>query len=120
MPLETVIVKDKISKEKLQSLAQKCFGDMVKGVIDIQTQALALGGELHADLEAILVQSEHHQDHLWGINIYVDEPFPDNIEFDSVINIRPSQENHSRDVLDPAIRQKIIDILRQRLEGHEL
>lgn len=108
---ETIIIKKPISKEDLREIAKQRFGDMVKGVIDISTQELALGGELHADQEAVLIEQGNQQDNLWGINIYTEESFPDNIEFDSIINIRPSQNNRSRDVEDPDIQQKILSIL---------
>ncbi|MGE4170111.1 MAG: DUF5674 family protein [Candidatus Margulisiibacteriota bacterium] len=100
-----------ISVAVLQELAEKRFGDMVKGVIDIETETVVLGAELHADEEAILIQKGHAQAGLWGFNIYLDEDFPANIEFDSMINIRPSQGNRSRLVEDVQIRDRIIAIL---------
>jgi hypothetical protein len=113
---ETIIINSSISKENLIKIAKQRFGDMVKGVIDISTKELALGGELHADQEAILIQNGNKQENLWGINIYVDEEFPENIEFDSIINIRPSQNNRSRNVEDPGIQKKILTILEELLK----
>ena len=42
-----------------------------------------------------------------AINIYVDKSHNERIEFDSMINIRPNQNNRSRDVLDPKIKGEI-------------
>lgn len=54
------------------------------------------------------------QSSIWGINLHpADYGTDDFIEFDSMINIRPSQGNPSKDVLDPEIRQKIIEIVRE-------
>lgn len=54
------------------------------------------------------------QSNLWGINLHPEEYGTDDfVEFDSMINIRPSQGNPSKDVLDQAIRQKIIDIVQE-------
>ncbi|MDI6782071.1 MAG: DUF5674 family protein, partial [bacterium] len=47
------------------------------------------------------------QKNLWGINLYTEFAGEDFIEFDSMINLRPSQNNRSRGVDDPQIRQAI-------------
>ncbi len=101
-------VDNKISKSELLQLAKERFGDMVKAVVDIRLGIMVLGGDLHADEEAMLLERGSHQEDLWGINIYVNKPLHERIEFDSMINLRPSQNNRSRDVLDPATREKII------------
>jgi hypothetical protein len=108
---DIIIVTTPISQAELKKIAEQRFGDLVKGVIDIKTGVLALGGELHADQESLLLSRGSQQENLWGINIYVDEVFPDNIEFDSMINIRPSQNNRSRGVDNPEIRQRIMKLL---------
>ena len=113
---ETIIITEKITKKELEKIAKKRFGDMIKGVIDIHTKELALGGELHADQEAILIENGNNQNNLWGINIYINDTFPENIEFDSVINIRPSQNNRSRNVENPQLQHQIIKILSHLLD----
>ena len=105
------LIDVKISKNELGELAKERFGDMVKAVVDIELKIMVVGGELHADEEAILLEKGSKQENLWGINIYVDKPDNERIEFDSMINIRPRQNNRSRDVLDPAIRNKITIII---------
>ena len=112
---ETLITDEKVSKDTLSMLASARFGDMVKSVIDIETGMIALGGELHADQEAILLQKGHNQESLSGFNIYIDEAFPENIEFDSMINIRPRQNNRSRTVEDPKIQDAILSRLQKVL-----
>lgn len=107
------IIKDKISLKKLQKMAQKRFGNMVKAVVDIEKGIMAVDGELHADEEALLLQSGSRQENLWGVNLYPEIENKDFIEFDSMINIRPSQKNLSRGVDDQKIREKIIDIVNQ-------
>lgn len=86
---------------------------MVKGVVDIEKAIMALGGELHADEEAFLLEKGSTQRDLWGINLYPDMDMPDMLEFDSMINIRPSQNNRSRSVDDPAVRQKIESVVKR-------
>ena len=72
---------------------------------------MAIGGELHADEEALLLQHGSRQADLWGINLYPERPAPAFIEFDSMINVRPSQGNRSRGVDDAAVRAQIRDIV---------
>ena len=72
---------------------------------------MAVDAELHSDEEAFLLENGSKQANLWGINIY-SELFgqTDFIEFDSMINLRPSQNNRSRGVDNPEIREKILEI----------
>jgi hypothetical protein len=95
-----------MSLEDLKLMAQGLFGNLVKAVVDVERQIMAVDGELHADEEALLLESGSLQENLWGINIYPDLEMPDRIEHDSVINIRPSQGNRSRSVDSPELRDK--------------
>lgn len=104
---DITVVTEKISKKELKQLAEKRFGDMVKAVVDIEQDTMAIGGELHADEEAELLKNGSEQQNLWGVNLYPDEPENKWIEFDSVINIRPSQGNRSRNVENSEIKEKI-------------
>lgn len=105
------IIKDSVSKEELRNIAKNQFGDLIKAVIDIEKEIMAIGGELHADEEALLLEQGSEQGDLWGINLYPDKTEDDMIEFDSMINIRPSQENKSRGVDSLEIQRKIRDIV---------
>jgi Protein of unknown function (DUF5674) len=107
------IVSERVTPEELKKLAAELFGDMVKGVVDVQKKIMALGGEMYADEEALLLENGSLQENLWGINLYPDESAERFIEFDSMINIRPRQGNRSRDVLDQTIREKIIEIVKK-------
>ena len=72
---------------------------------------MAIAGELHADEEKFLIELESKQEHLWGINLFTDLDPPDMVEFDSMINIRPSHNNRSRGVEDAGIRERILEIV---------
>ncbi len=93
-------------------IARQQFGDMVKAVVDIDKRIMAIGGELHADEEAFLLERDSEQENLWGINLYPERDFSEMIEFDSMINIRPRQNNRSRGVEDPTVREKIVGVVR--------
>jgi hypothetical protein len=111
------IINSKITRPELQKLAEDQFGDLVKAVVDIEQGIMAVGGELHADEETILLEQGSQQANLWGINLYPAEPKDKWIEFDSVINIRPSAGNRSRGVDDPKVRGKISQIVNSLITG---
>lgn len=105
------IVDAPISLRELKTMAEAGFGELVKAVVDVALHSMALDGELHSDEEAILLERGSKQRDLWGINIYPDLAEDDRIEFDSMINVRPSQGNRSRGVDDPEIRAVILSIV---------
>src|SRR3989338_3394612 len=109
------IISKTLSIVELKEMAVATFGDMVKGVVDIERGLLAVDAELHSDLEAELLQDGSKQKNLWGINLYPGTPEEDFIEFDSMINVRPSQGNRSRGVEDENLRKKITEIVSQRV-----
>jgi hypothetical protein len=80
---------------------------MIKAVVDIDRGVMAIGGEMQADEEAALLDDGSRQVDLWGINLYPTEAGSDWLEFDSMINVRPSQGNRSRDVEDVSLRDAI-------------
>ena len=105
------IIKDHITLADLQKMAEQSFGNLVKGVVDIEKKYIAFNGELHADEEHVLMLDGSKQEHLWGINIYPELGSEDWIEFDSMINLRPAAGNMSRGADDPKILRKIIAIV---------
>lgn len=72
---------------------------------------MVVGGDLHPDEEAHLLDLGSNQGDHWGINLYLEEPGHYSIEFDSMIKVRPWQENRSRDVEDAAAKQRITEIV---------
>ncbi len=106
------IIKDHISRSKLQKIANERFGGLVKAAVDVQQSILAVGAELHADAETELIEKEgSNREHIWGINLYPAEQGDAFIEFDSVINLKPAFGNRSRGVDDENIRKRITEII---------
>lgn len=110
-----IIIRETLDFQELKRMATRMFGDLVKAVVDVDRELLAVDAELHADLEAILLEDGSAQRSLWGINLYPDAPADQFIEFDSLINMRPSQANKSRGVEDEATRRTITTIVQKRL-----
>jgi hypothetical protein len=96
-------------------MALAMFGNLVKAVVDIERELLALDAELHSDLEALLVEDGSTPRNLWGINLYPELTGEDFIEFDSMINVRPSTGNRTRGVDDPDTRERIARIVGKRI-----
>jgi hypothetical protein len=105
MPMQ--IVSAPITRDELRRIAGQQFGDFVKAVVDVQGGVMAIGAELHADEEALLLEQGARQVDLWGINLYPDRTNDELIEFDSMINVRPSQGNRSRGVDDATVQAMI-------------
>ncbi|MBI5753745.1 hypothetical protein HZA40_01210 [Candidatus Peregrinibacteria bacterium] len=106
-----LIVKNPISITIIKDKNSTFFETMVKIVVDIEREILALDAEMHADLEQLLLEEEAEQKDLWGANIYFEKPY--DLEFTSLINIRPAQGNRSMEVRDENIRRKMTDIVKK-------
>ena len=103
-----VIVKDgRIELRELRRLVLLYFEDMVKYVVDVERGAIALGGEMHADAEQLLLDDGSRQADLWGANYYPGRGREDCIEYTSLINIRPAAGNRSMEIQDPALRERV-------------
>lgn len=110
------IVENQISIKELKEMASKMFGNLVKAVVDIEKEILVVDAELHSDQEQFLLEQGSEQENLWGINIYPDLEIKERIEFDSMINLRPSQGNMSRGVNNKEIQKKILNIVNNKIE----
>lgn len=106
-----LIKHEKISRAELCEMAERMFGNLVKAVIDIEKELMVIDAELHADQESYLLEQGSKQEHLWGINIYPKMSGNDMVEFDSMINLRPSQGNRSRGIDDEKVRARIVEII---------
>jgi hypothetical protein len=102
------IVAGQITVADLATMAEATFGDLIKAVADVGRGLLAVDASMHSDLEALLLDAGSRQNDLWGINLYPAEfGTPGFLEFDSMINLRPSLGNRTRSVEDPDIRVAI-------------
>jgi len=115
MPIK--IIHQQIPKADLSDLELKSkYGNLVKAVVDIKQAIMIAGMTMHSDGEGILLEKGSAQEDLWGINLYLQETKDQWIDYDSVINLRPSQGNESRGVDNPVIRDKIREIINQLIK----
>ena len=112
-----ILVKEKISNDELKPLSKKMYNNLVKAVVDIDQEIMVVDAPLHSDEEEFLLEQGSLQENLWGINIYPDQIGSESwIEFDSLINIRPGENNRSRYIENPIIREKIINIVKKLVQ----
>ncbi|MFH0852851.1 MAG: DUF5674 family protein [bacterium] len=110
--MEIRIIKAPIARSELAKLANAGFGNIVKAVVDISQEIMAIGGELHADEEVLLTTTEGSlRENTWGINLYPQEGVDRFVEFDSMINLKPAFGNRSRGVENQEVQEKIKNIV---------
>ena len=113
-----MIIAEKITVDELRTMSKKLSESLVKGVVDVSCRLLVVDAGLHADEELFLIDSGSEQGNLWGINLWPDLYGTDEfIEYDSMINIRPLQNNRSRGVEDSELRRLITEIVAEKIIG---
>jgi len=102
-----VIASRPVDASTLKRLTAHWFGDMVKLVVDVDRRVVALGGELHADAEALLLEDGSRQTDLWGANYFPGAGPEQCLELTALINIRPGQGNRGMVVQDEAVAARM-------------
>lgn len=107
-----IVFKKKATSGELRKVAEDFGGLYIKVVVDISRMILAAGGERHFDAEQILLKDGSKQTDLWGggLDVKIGE-----VDYNSMINIRPNQENPSRDILSSDLRREFDKIVRELL-----
>lgn len=107
------IIKEPIFRGVVGEIAKEFYGNMVKGVVDVEREILALGGEWHADANTVLIENGSEQKNVWGFNFFLDRSDGKEIEYVSLINIRPAQNNRKIEIQDFELRDKMGKIIRK-------
>jgi hypothetical protein len=101
------IVTRKLKQEELTAFCKAFFKTFVKFVADVNRNILAVGGELHTDGEALLLEDGTRHSDCWGGNFFPWKTGSERLEFTSFINIRPRDNNAGMEVMDEKIRVQI-------------
>ncbi|MCT7964565.1 DUF5674 family protein [Laspinema sp. D1] len=107
------LIQERGTQEQIEQMLET-LDDYIKLAVDIERKILAGGGELHADCEAVLLENGSKQVDIWGADWY---PLTQEVGYESLINIRPRQNNRSMDIQDPAIRERVAEIVKNLLGG---
>ena len=105
------ILRRRATPEQMQQMLES-LGIYLKLAVDVEQHVLAGGGELHYECEEALLEDGSDQSNLWGANWY---PNKQMIDYESLINIRPRDNNRSMEVQDPKMREKIREIVQYLL-----
>jgi len=107
-----LIIREPATMEQIAEMRQE-LDDFIKLAVDLERGILAGGGELHADCEQVLLQDGSRQQDVWG-----GDWFPDmqDVGFESLINIRPRQDNRGLELQSSLLREQFENIVRRLLE----
>ena len=108
-----IIVREPSTSEKIREMAEPFFGLRIKLAVDVSREILAGGGELYFDCEQLLLDDGSQQENIWGADWY---PQTKEVGFESIINIRPRQQNMTMEVRDLLLKARIEKIVRYLLE----
>jgi hypothetical protein len=102
--MKMIVLQDKATEEQIADVSEH-FEGYIKVVVDIKKKIACAGADRHFDEEQELIRLGSIQSNLWGggIDIQTGE-----VDYNSMINIRPNQNNPSRDIMSLEIR-KIFD-----------
>ena len=107
------LLTEKASSSQITEMLQE-YHNMIKIDVDIRRSMLVGGGEMHADCEQVLLNHGSEQEDIWGANWY---PSEQRIEFEALINIRPSQGNRGMVIQSEEIRKAVGNITLDLLGG---
>jgi hypothetical protein len=107
------LIRLRATRQQLDEMVET-LGAYIKLAVDTRLGLLADGGALHADCEAVLIDEGSRQEDIWGADWI---PETQQIRYEALINIRPRQNNPAMDILDPALRDRVRDIVQALLGG---
>ena len=107
---EIAIAKSHLPEAELKRLVGRFFEDMVKYVVDVRRGVAAVGGEMQADAEQVLLDDGSRQADLWGANYYPGRGRDECVEYTALINIRPAHGNRSMEIQDPSVRERVREL----------
>ncbi len=111
MSEDILILDRRVVADELRRLVAAPFGDMVKFVADVERGVIAVGGELHADAERVLLDSGSRSEHLWGGNYFPGRGREECLEYTSFINIRPARGNSGMEIEGEDVRRRVREIV---------
>lgn len=88
---------------------EKEFGEYFKITADVEKGKIVIGCKLHADGKKFLLEKGSRQKNIWGGGIDLTNK---EIDTTAVLNYRPNLNNNSMEILDPAVRNKFITVVK--------
>ena len=111
-----IILTDKVSIDFVKEFAKSEYITMIKGCVDIKKELVAIGGHYHMETcELLSTQGSNHLD-VWGFNIRFEIDENGELEFDSLVNIKPALKNMSRSINDQNVIDKATIIIKNYID----
>ena len=98
--------KEPYTLQEIQKLSEE-FETYIKTVIDIKLKICSAGAGRHFENEKDLLDAGSNQQDLWGGGIDLETLIIDN---NSMINIRPNDQNYSNEIQNPQARSSFEDL----------
>ena len=108
-----LIIREPATSEEIDEML-KTWEVFIKIAVDIERKVIAGGGVRHYECEQELLKDGSRQRDIWGADWSASTQ---EIVFESLINIRPSQNNRSMVIRSPEIRERVTQITQQLLGG---
>ena len=105
------IIRSRATHQQIDEMLQMLEA-YIKLAVDVRQGILAGGGAMHADCEAVLLEDGSRQEDIWGAD---GNPSGQEVTFESLINIRPHQNNRSLEIVDPGLREQVAQVVRRLL-----
>lgn len=103
-----LIIRKPATSEEIAEMA-KDYDGYIKVVVDVERGIATGGGKMHVDGEQALLKDGSGQSNLWGGGIDWETKETD---YNSMINLRPRDDNRSREILSKDTRGKFDDLVR--------
>lgn len=107
-----ILLDKKITASQIEQASADLQG-YIKFVVDVKKKIMSAGGKRHVEGEELLLENGCKQENLWGGGY---DRQTHEIDFDSMINIRPQVNNPSREILNASVRTSVEKIVRSFLE----
>ena len=105
--MDILIVRKPVDRETLLALAEAWHKTFVKGVVDVNSGLMALGGEWHKNAQNLLITGGSNPKNLWGFSVYPEKKGEEVIEYESLINVRPKEGNLGREISNEETRRAV-------------
>jgi hypothetical protein len=105
------VIESKATEAQVTEMLES-LESYIKLAVDIETGIVAGGGTMHADCEAALLENGSKQENIWGADWL---PYAKEVTYESLINIRPRQNNFSMTIQSEDLRERIRSIVLDKL-----
>ena len=110
-----VVVDHELTKDDVKD-SREDYPEYIKITADLKNEIVVIGGEYHADAEKIMVDKfDSKRTDVWGGGYNITTK---SFEVNAMLNLK-STVNDSLDILDPKIRERFLEVAKNKLGNIE-